>query len=63
MGIYYDLGRPVGGGWRGGGWVLRDDVRGLDLLWGAELGQEGAWLFAIDVDSGAIVDPLNNSAY
>ena len=56
MGIYYDIGRPVVGGWLGGGWVLRDDIRGLDLLWGAELGQEGAWLFAIDVDSGAIVE-------
>jgi hypothetical protein len=56
MGVYYDLGRPVIGGWLGGGWALRDDIRDLDLLWGAELGQEGAWLFAIDVDSGEVVE-------
>ena len=56
MGVYFDLGRPVIGGWLGGGWLLRDPVRDLDLLWGAELGQEGAWLFAIDVDSGEVVE-------
>jgi hypothetical protein len=56
MGVYFDLGRPVVGGWLGGGWVLHDPIRDLDLLWGAELGQEGAWLFAIDVDSGQIVE-------
>ena len=56
MGIYFDLGRPVVGGWLGGGWLLHDPVRKLDLLWGAELGQEGAWLFAIDVDSGRVVE-------
>ena len=56
MGVYFDMGRPVIGGWLGGGWPLRDPVRKLDLLWGAELGQEGAWLFAIDVDSGQIVE-------
>ena len=56
MGVYFDLGRPVVGGWLGGGWLLHDPVRDLDLLWGAELGQEGAWLFAIDVDSGQVVE-------
>ena len=56
MGVYFDLGRPVVGGWLGGGWLLHDPVRDLDLLWGAELGQEGAGLFAIDVDSGQVVE-------
>ena len=56
MGIFYDLGRPVVGGWFQGGWVLRDPVRDRDLLWGSELGQEGAVLFAIDVDSGKVVE-------
>jgi len=56
MGIYFDLGRPVIGGWFQGGWVLHDPVRGRDLLWGSELGQEGAVLFAIDVDSGHVVE-------
>ena len=56
MGIYFDLGRPVVGGWFQGGWVSHDPVRGIDLLWGSELGQEGAVLFAIDVDSGHVVE-------
>ncbi len=56
MGIYFDVGRPIVGGWFQGGWVLHDPVRGKDLLWGSELGQEGAVLFAIDVDSGHVVE-------
>ena len=56
MGIYFDLGRPVVGGWFQGGWVAHDPVRNIDLLWGSELGQEGAVLFAIDVDSGHVVE-------
>lgn len=56
MVVYFDLGCPVIGGWMGGGWFLRDPVRKLDLLWGGEFGQEGAVLFAIDVDSGAVVE-------
>ena len=58
MGVFYDLGRPVVGGWMGGGWLLHDPVRKLDLLWGGEFGQEGAVLFAIDVDSGQTVEEL-----
>ncbi|GIV78987.1 MAG: hypothetical protein KatS3mg050_3381 [Litorilinea sp.] len=56
MGIYYDLGRPVVGGWMGGPWLSHDPVRGLDLIWGGEFGQEGAVLFAVDADSGALVE-------
>lgn len=56
MGVYFDLGRPVVGGWLGGGWPLHDPVRGRDLLWGGEMGQEGAVLFAIEVDSGEVVE-------
>ncbi len=52
MGIYFDLGRPIVGGWFQGGWISHDPVRDIDLLWGSELGQEGAVLFAIDVDTG-----------
>ncbi len=32
MGVYFDLGRPVVGGW-----VSHDPVRDIDLLWGSEL--------------------------
>ncbi len=39
MGVYFDLGRPVVGGWIQGGWVSHDPVRDIDLLWGSELGQ------------------------
>lgn len=56
MGIYYDLGRPVVGGWLGGPWWSHDPVRNLDLLWAGEFGQEGAVLFAVDVASGEIVE-------
>src|SRR5262245_9133543 len=56
MGVYFDLGRPVIGGWMGGGWVTHDPLREVDLLWGAEFGQEGAVLFAIDVETGEVVE-------
>ena len=56
MGTYFDLGRPVIGGWMGGGWVSRDPVRAIDLLWGGEFGQEGACLFAVNVDTGKVVE-------
>ena len=36
----------------GGAWASHDPVRGIDLLWGGEKGQEGAILFAIDVSAG-----------
>ncbi len=56
MGLYYDLGRPVVGGWLGGPWFSHDPVQQRDLIWGGEFGQEGAILFAVDVDSGAVVE-------
>ena len=56
MGVYFDLGRPVVGGWMGGAWVSHDPVRGIDLIWGAENGQEGACLFAVNVDTGEVVE-------
>lgn len=56
MGVYYDLGRPIIGGWMGGPWVSHDPVRHMDLIWGGEFGQEGAVLFAIDADSGNQVE-------
>lgn len=56
MGVFYDVGRAVVGGWMGGGWVSRDDKRGIDILWGGEFGQEGSVLFGIDADSGEIVE-------
>lgn len=56
MGVYFDLGRPVVGGWMGGGWVSHDPVRKRDLLWGAEFGQEGAVLFGVNVDTGEVVE-------
>lgn len=56
MGVYYDLGRPVIGGWMGGPWFSHDPIRQCDLIWGGEFGQEGAVLFAVEVTSGTIVE-------
>lgn len=56
MGVFYDLGRPVVGGWRGGPWISRDPVRETDLVWGGEFGQEGSVLFAVDAQSGQVVE-------
>ncbi len=56
MGVYFDLGRPVIGGWMGGGWISHDPVRAADLIWGGEFGQEGSVLFAVDVSSGEMVE-------
>ena len=39
MGVYFDLGRPVIGGWMGGGWISHDPVRAADLIWGGEFGR------------------------
>ena len=57
-GVYYDRGAAVIGGWMssttgGGAWASHDPVRGLALLWGGEMGQQGAVLFAIDVSAGS----------
>ena len=56
MGIFYDLGRAVVGGWMGGAWLSHDPVQNCDLIWGGEFGQEGAILFAIDAASGNVVE-------
>ncbi len=56
MGVFFDLGRPVIGGWMGGGWASHDDIRGIDIIWGGEFGQEGSILFGADVDTGQIVE-------
>jgi hypothetical protein len=56
MGIYFDLGRPVIGGWMGGPWLMHDPVRNMDLIWAGEYGQEGAVLFAIHAETGEIVE-------
>jgi outer membrane protein assembly factor BamB len=62
MGVYFDLGRPVVGGWMGGGWVSHDPVQKMDWLWGAEFGQEGAMLFGVNVDTGEVVERHRISA-
>eukprot|EP01052_Picozoa_sp_SAG31_P068860 SAG31_NODE_27667_length_422_cov_0.897833_1_plen_140_part_11 len=49
MGVYYDRGAAIVGGWLQGAWAVHDSVRDIDLLWGGEMGQEGAVLFAVDV--------------
>lgn len=56
MGVFYDLGRAVVGGWMVGAWLSHDPVQNRDLLWGGEFGQEGANLFAVDVASGEVVE-------
>ncbi|MBI2505821.1 MAG: PQQ-like beta-propeller repeat protein [Candidatus Latescibacteria bacterium] len=56
MGVFYDLGRPVIGGWLGGPWISQDPVRKTELIWGGEFGQEGAVLFAVDAQSGQVVE-------
>lgn len=55
-GVFFDLGRPVIGGWMGGAWTSHDEVRGIDIIWGGEFGQEGSILFGADVDTGKIVE-------
>lgn len=57
MGVFFDLGRPVIGGWMAGGrWFSHDDVRGIDIAWGGEFGQEGSVLIGADVDTGQVVE-------
>lgn len=56
MGTFFDLGRAVVGGWMGGAWLSHDPVHNRDLIWGGEFGQEGANLFAVDADSGQVVE-------
>ncbi|MBM3262716.1 MAG: hypothetical protein FJY97_04735 [candidate division Zixibacteria bacterium] len=62
MGIFYDLGRPVVGGWMGGGLYYYDPVRRQDLIWAGEFGQEGAVLFAIDAMTGVVTEKMRIGA-
>jgi hypothetical protein len=55
-GVYYDLGRPFIGAWRQGAWVLWDPVLKRDLLWSQECSQEGAVLYALDLESGRVLE-------
>ena len=55
-GVYYDLGRPVIGGWQRHAWVVWDPVLKRDLLWSQECSQDGAVLYALDIDSGDLVE-------
>ena len=55
-GVFFDLGRPVIGGWMGGSWATHDDVRDIDIIWGGEFGQEGSILFGVNVDTGQVVE-------
>lgn len=57
--MYFDRGRPVVGGWMGGGWAFYDPVAQRDLLWLSEHGQEGAVLFAIDLATGEKVEDFD----
>ena len=43
-GTFFDLGRPIVGGWTSHGplGLSYDPIRGIELMWGAEYGQEGA---------------------
>ena len=54
MGVFYDLGEPVIGAWQGGGWATREPSTGKIRLWGAEFGQMGSLLYAVDAETGAI---------
>ena len=38
MGVYFDMGDRSSVAGSAAGWPLRDPVRKLDLLWGAEFG-------------------------
>ncbi|MBI4551418.1 MAG: PQQ-binding-like beta-propeller repeat protein [Candidatus Latescibacteria bacterium] len=55
-GVFFDLGRPVIGGWLGGGRVIKERARDRYLLWGSEHSQEGAVLFAVDIEQGEVVE-------
>ena len=54
MGVFYDLGEAVIGAWQGGGWATRDPRSGRIRVWGAEFGQEGSLLYAVDAATGEI---------
>jgi len=55
-GVYYDLGQPVIGGWQRHAWVVWDPVLKRDLLWSQESSQDGAVLYALDIDSGDLIE-------
>ena len=57
-GVFFDLGRPVVGGWTSHGPLAQsfDPVRSTELMWGGEFGQEGAVLWAADVATGELVE-------
>jgi len=55
-GVYYDLGQPVIGGWQRHAWVVWDPVLKRDLLWSQEGSQNGAVLYALDIDSGDLIE-------
>jgi hypothetical protein len=55
-GVYYDLGQPFIGAWRQGAWVFWDPVRKRDLLWSQECSQDGAVLFALDLENGQVLE-------
>ena len=55
-GVYYDLGRPVVGAWLGVVGLAWDPVLEKNLLWAQEASQDGAVLFALDLETGAVLE-------
>lgn len=55
-GVYFDLGRPVIGGWQRGAWIVADPVLGHDVLWSQECSQDGAVLYALDINTGKVLE-------
>ena len=55
-GTYHDLGRPIIGAWQRHAWIVHDPVLGRELLWSQECSQDGAVFYALDLESGSLVE-------
>ena len=55
-GEYYDLGRPVIGAWQRFSWIVHDPVLKRDVLWSQECSQDGAIFYALELDSGKVIE-------
>lgn len=55
-GVWFDLGRPTVGDWQRKAWVIWDPVLKKELLWSQESSQEGAAFYALDLETGNVVE-------
>ena len=55
-GEYRDLGRPVIGAWQRFSWIVHDPVLKRDILWSQECSQDGAVLYALELNTGKVIE-------